>query len=325
MRNDHFQEKTTAYLKEQMKSSPELRRMYLRDPLLESDIPNRSIDLLNEKKLTTKKGLVCKYPGRALMLLNYTCAANCRYCERQDRVGAGLDKDGWMSKSDIRNAVNYLSNRPDITEIIFSGGDPLTNPNGLLLASELLSELSHIEILRIHTRFPMQRPLSMKYDVLEKLSNLRPTFYFSLHINHFAELTSDTMYVIDRLKDLNFILLSQSIFLRNINDSVNVLVKLFNKLIVLGVRPYYIYHCQELPTTKHFVVSLENEIKIMTALRERISGLAYPMHVIDMQFTTGKIIVPTEHWKVELSSVTDFLGKKHNFSNQNNSFEKKII
>jgi lysine 2,3-aminomutase len=308
---DRFQEKTTAHIRRLAETSPALRKAYFFDPEHE-DIPaNLDADLFLEKHLTRTKGVVQKYPGRALMLLSYTCAAHCRFCERQDRVGVGLDAEGRLTEDAIRDAVGHLSQRPDVKEIIFSGGDPLTNPQGLLFAAKLLAGLPHVEILRIHTRFPLQLPSKVNFKLMEELSRLRPVFYFSLHIDHPDELTPETEAVIQRLRGLGFILISQSVFLKGINDDVEILDAMFSRLAALGVRPYYIYHCQSIPTTMHFVMRLEDEVAIMTKLRERVSGLAFPQHVLELQNTTGKLLVPTSHWNVDLSTVRDFVGLEH--------------
>ena len=115
---------------------------------------------------------------------------------------------------------------------------------------------------------------------------------------------------------MGYILICQSVFLKGVNDSVDVLANLFSRLAELGVRPYYLYHCQPIPATVDFVMDIEDEIKIMTELRERISGLAFPFHVLELQHTTGKVIVPTAHWEFDVTKVSDFLGKKHSVRRQ---------
>jgi lysine 2,3-aminomutase len=310
-RPDRFAEKLTPYLQELATISPAVRTMYVFDPVHEDVPADRSRDLFFEKALTRVKGLVQKYRGRALLLLSYTCAANCRFCERQDRVGVGLDSDGRLLPEEIRRAIDYVAGESSIREIIFSGGDPLTHPQGLLLACQLLASVSHVKVLRIHTRFPMQFPDRVDVDLLSEAIRDHATFYFSLHIDHPDELTAKTANVIQRIRSLGYIMLCQSVFLKGVNDDPNVLADLFLQLHELGVRPYYIYHCQPIPTTMRFVMALEDEVRIMTTLRERLSGLAFPQHVLELQHTTGKLIVPTGHWQADLSKVRDFVGRLH--------------
>lgn len=308
---DRFAEKITPHLLELAQVSDAVRTMYLFDSAHENVPIDRDRDLFFEKALTRTKGLVQKYRGRALLLLSYTCAANCRFCERQDRVGVGLDNEGRLTPDEIRRAVEYIAGEPTLREIIFSGGDPLTHPHGLLQTCRLLAEVPHVKVLRIHTRFPVQMPDRVDVDMLADTIRGHETFYFSVHIDHPDELTPSTEAVLRRIRSLGFIMLCQSVFLRGVNDDPDVLSALYTRLHELGIRPYYIYHCQPIPTTMRFVMSLEDEVRIMTVLRERLSGLAFPQHVLELQHTTGKLIVPTAHWRTDLSQVTDFVGRAH--------------
>lgn len=306
--DDRFVEKTTTHLRRLAASSDAVRAMYLFDPEHENVPANREVDLFLEKKLTRTKGLVYKYPGRAIVLLSYTCAANCRYCERQDRVGVGLDREGRLTDADLDDAVAFVAGHPEITEVIFSGGDPLTHPRGLERAWRALAAVDHVKMLRIHTRFPLQAPDLVDFELLERLASSGPTPYLSLHVDHPDELTEEVESAIFRLRKLGYVLISQSVFLKGVNDDVSVLERMFTRLAELGVRPYYLYHCHPIPTTVRFVMSLEEEIAIMSRLRERLSGVACPQHIFEMRGTTGKLVVPTDHWQTDLGTVRDFHG-----------------
>lgn len=309
--DDRFAEKTTSHLRRLAESSDAIRDMYLFNPEEENLPAERYADLFLEKQLTRTKGLIYKYRGRVLVLLSYTCAANCRYCERQDRVGVGLDEEGRLKEQEIDAAVQFVADRPEITEVIFSGGDPLTHPNGLRYAAQRMAELAHVHILRIHTRYPLQLPEKVDFDLLDEIANLGPTSYVSLHVDHPDELTPETEAVITRLRKQGHILLCQSVFLRGVNDDEAVLYRLFTRLSELGVRPYYIYHCHPIRTTLRFVVPIEEEIRLMSRLRERLSGVACPQHIFEVRGTTGKLLVPTDHWDVQLDHVRDFVGNVH--------------
>jgi lysine 2,3-aminomutase len=307
----HFQEKITSYLRELSKKSSAVRDMYCYNPNLENISIDKTKDIMLEKRNTQSKGLIHKYGNRVLIMLSYTCAANCRYCERQDRVGIGIDEEGMLTEQDIDNIYNYVEHHTDINEVIFSGGDPLTNPKILHYACLCLSKIKHIEVFRLHTKFPINNPFAVNFDLLEEIIELKPVFYLSIHVNHPDELNEISIPVIKKIRKLGFIMLSQSVFLKNINDDISVLERLFTILSQIGVRPYYIYHCTNIPTNKHFVVSIEEEISIMTELRNRLSGIAYPTHIIDLMNATGKITVPTNHWITNgnIIGICDFNGK----------------
>jgi len=305
----HFQQKTTKYIDTLSQKSMAVREMYFYNSAYE-DIPiDTTRDVLLEKENSPTKGLVHKFKNRAMLLLSYTCAANCRFCERQDRVGVGLDKYGNLSENDINKAVEYISSHTEINEVIFSGGDPLSNPKGLLYVCTLLSKIKHVNIFRLHTKYPMQYPSNVNYELLKKIVNLATIFYISIHINHPDELNEITTPVLTKIRKLGFIMLSQSVFLKGINDNVDTLKHLFQQLSEVGVRPYYIYHCTSIPTTRRFVMEIKNEVGIMSQLREQLSGIAFPNHTIDLMGAVGKVIVPTNHWESERTKVTDYNGK----------------
>ncbi len=301
-----FAEKLTPYLRQQSEQSVAIRKMYVFDPEHE-DIPaDTDRDLLNEKSNTPLFGTVRKFEGRLLVLLSYTCASNCRYCERQDRVGVGLDQLGRLTTDQVDAIIEYVAEDPSLYEVIASGGDPLTHTKGLEHLFTSLSELDHIRVLRIHTRYPLQWPEKVKLDLMRRLARLGPTMYLSLHIDHPDELTPPVIDLITELRSYGYILISQSVFLKGVNDDAATLERMFLQLFQLGVRPYYIYHCQRIPTTDRFEMDFADEIEIMSTLRERLSGLAYPQHVLDLPSARGKVVVPTNHWDYDIGHVRDF-------------------
>lgn len=303
-----FAEKTTAYIRGLASRSDAVRKMYFFDPVHENVPVNTERDLLAEKSNTVVKGLVNKFGNRVLFLLSYTCAAHCRFCERQDRVGVGLDSVGRLTEREIIKGVESIKSNDQVREVIFSGGDPLTNPKGLELACNLLREVPRVKILRIHTKLPMQLPMKVNFNLLNRLVDAKPAFYFSIHVNHPDELNDITLPVINKIRKMGYLMISQSVFLKDVNDDVETLTKLYSQLAQNGVRPYYLIHNQEFPATKRFTVDLEKEVSLMTELREKLSGLEWPQHMIDLQGTVGKVIVPTNHWDIDLTKCKDYLG-----------------
>jgi len=303
-----FAEKETAYIRALAEQSAAVRAIY-HDPSDAESFPvNLDRDILLEKRMSPVKGAVYKFPGRLLVLVSVTCFANCRYCERQDRVGVGLDQAGRLSDRDIDQIVAYVRQNAEISEVILSGGDPLTHPSGMERLVRDLSRVPHVRIIRIHTRVPVQAPEHVDFSLMSRIASMFPAPYLGVHIDHPDELTKAAEDVLARLRSIGFILFSQSVFLRGINDDIETLVCLFGRLAEIGVRPYYIYHCQAIPATMRYVLPVAVERALMTQLRERVSGIAYPQHVIDLQHARGKVLVPTEHWQVDLGQVRDYDG-----------------
>lgn len=267
-------------------------------------------DPLEEDEHTVTKGLVYKYPGRALILLTMSCAAYCRFCTRRRVVSDIIG--GLVTRSDIRRMEEFLLAHEEITELIFSGGDPLTAPDLLIYAIRKLSKLTQIKIIRIHTRIPVSNPNLLKTNLLKTIRSIKQPVYVSVHFEHPDELTPETIEAVNKLRKASAILLSQSVFLKGINDDYSVLLTLFSRLSELGIRPYYIFRCDPVRGAEHFIVDFEKEIQIMTKLRSTLSGIACPLYCIDAPNGSGKIPVPLNFWQFDKKCFCDYKDKEIN-------------
>jgi lysine 2,3-aminomutase len=173
-----------------------------------------------------------------------------------------------------------------------------------------LSKLSQIKIIRIGTRLPVSDPQKINQKLIDILKIVKnKTLYILIHFEHPKEITEQTISAVQKLKQASTMLLSQSVFLKNVNDSFDTLYELFSGLIEIGVKPYYLYHCDPVKGAEHFIVDLKKEIKIVTQLRKNLSGLAFPTYIIDTPNGAGKIPVPLEFWKFDSDKYRDFNGK----------------
>lgn len=301
--------KVSNHLTKLAEKSPAIRKQFFPSEK-ENECSRRAFsDPLLEEKNKKVKGLIHKYPKRVLVELSLDCLSFCRFCTRRREVSDV--KKGIISSADIGRMTSYIKSQPGLNEVIFSGGDPLTVPELLIDSLNRFAKVPQIKIIRIHTRVPVSNPESFNKNVLKALEriNKQKTVYFSIHFEHPDELTEETIKVIKVLRKTGIILLSQSVFLKGVNDSYNVLEELFTRLVELGVRPYYIYHCDLVKGVEHFIVPIEKEIEIMTKLRKNLSGIAYPFHIIDTPNGSGKIPVPLNFWKFDKTKFKDFDGK----------------
>ncbi|MFC6268385.1 KamA family radical SAM protein [Frigoriflavimonas asaccharolytica] len=285
-----MREKTTPFLRNLLENTS-ISKQYLIAEQPE-DIENNYNDPLMEDKHEVVKGLIHKYKNRALVKVSYQCAAHCRFCTRIRQIG---NPEGTLKSDEIDNIVEYLINHPEIDDVILSGGDPLYTPK---LTYEILlkiKEIESIKVIRIGTRMPFQSPKSFESPVFLELFNLIKTiqltkpFYILVHIEHPAEIVPESIAAIKILKELNVTLLSQTVFLKDINDDEVVLEKMFKKLYYLGVMPYYLYHCDNVKGLEHFIVQKEKEKEIAQKLRTLLSGIATPLLVEDLENGYGKI------------------------------------
>lgn len=299
----------SPHLEKVAANSPAVKRQFYPSPE-ENEISNTDFaDPLVEDEHSPVKGLVYKYPGRVLILLTMTCAAYCRFCTRR-RIVSDLKK-GVITESHVDEMKKFIQAHPEISEIIISGGDPVTQPQLLKYAVKTLGELPQLKIIRIHTRTPVSNPNLLTDDLLDELRKIKQTLYMSIHFEHPDELTEETKAVILKLRKLGAILLSQSVFLKGVNDNYETLAKLFTSLVEVGIRPYYIYDCDPTQGVGHFKVPLPKARTIMTQIKSNLSGIACPTFVIDAPQGYGKIPVPLDYWQVDLEKFTDFQNLKH--------------
>jgi lysine 2,3-aminomutase len=268
------------------------------------------LDPLLEDQFVKTKGLVHKYPNRVLIELTLSCASYCRFCTRRRMVSD--IKKLMLTEKDVDNMYKYLKSQPDINEVVISGGDPFTVPVVLKYALKKFGDLKSITVIRIHTRVPVSNPHLIKPSFYVALKKVKKPLYISIHFEHPDEITKPTMEVIKKLHACGATLISQSVFLKGVNDNYETLYKLFRRLPELGIMPYYIYRCDPVAGAEHFIVPFEKELEIMTKLRANLSGIACPTYVIDAPNGSGKIPVPLNFWEFNKDSFEDFLGKRIN-------------
>jgi len=171
--------------------------------------------------------------------------------------------------------------------------------------------LNQVKIIRVHTRMPVSNPKGVTPKILKAIKAItNKPVYLSIHFEHPDELTKPTIEAIFALRKAGAILLSQSVFLKGVNDSFETLRSLFTRLAELGIRPYYLYRCDPVSGAEHFVVPFGKEVKIMTKLRRVLSGIACPTYVIDAPNGSGKIPVPLNNWHFESDQYEDFNSKR---------------
>jgi lysine 2,3-aminomutase len=288
--------------------SEALARQFLEEAAAakEEEEPPGRADPLLEEQFTVCRGLVHKYPNRILVLLTLQCAAYCRFCTRQRKVGD--PRQASVTRADVDRMVTYVEAHPEIREVIFSGGDPLTRPRLLEYAVDAFAALGQIRILRVGTRLPVVDPRRVTEQQLSFLRSPTQPVYVGIHFEHPDELTPPTVGACATLRRLGCVLYSQSVFLKGVNDDFDTLYRLFSRLIEIGVKPYYIYRCDPVRGAERFIVDFEREIEIMTRLRTALSGLAFPTYVIDAPNGSGKIPVPLGFWRFDRDSCRDFDG-----------------
>jgi EF-P beta-lysylation protein EpmB len=287
-----------------------VRRMHpgdSRDPLLRQVLPapsggglgyaNESVsddgfsdDPVGDAAANVGAGLLQKYAGRALIVATGTCAVHCRYCFRQhydyDDSPRGSPRDNAAWEPTIRQ----IAADPSLHEIIISGGDPLSWTDGRLAALvEPLAAISHVRRLRIHTRLPIVVPSRVTRALVTLLANMPAQAWMVVHANHAQELDESVATALARLAGGGVPLLNQAVLLRGVNDSVEALAALSERLVDVGVVPYYLHQLDRVRGAAHFEVPIDEGVRLVRALGERLPGYALPRYVQERAGATHKI------------------------------------
>ncbi len=245
-------------------------------------------DPLHEDADAPVPGMTHRYPDRVLLLLTDQCAMYCRHCTRRRKAG---EHDAPMPKDNVEKALDYIRAHTEVRDVILSGGDPLTlGDERLDEILHKLSQIEHIDIVRIGTRLPVVLPQRITDSLLTVLKKYK-FVWLNTHFNHPNELGEDSKQVLAKLAEAGIPLGNQSVLLKGINDNVDVMKALVHKLVKNRVRPYYIYQCDLSEGIGHFRTPVAKGIEIIESLRGHTSGLCIPTYVVDAPGGGGKIPV----------------------------------
>jgi lysine 2,3-aminomutase len=248
--------------------------------------PGEADDPLGEDGHSPVQGIVHRYPDRVLFLVHDFCPTYCRYCTRSRLVGNG---EVMPSERQLQERIDYIRRTPAIRDVLLSGGEPLSITDEKLdwILSELRA-IPHVEIVRIGTKAPAVMPQRITRDLVRMLRRHHPLM-MSLHFLHPDECTPEAFAATARLADAGIPLGSQTVLLKGVNDDVAVMKRLVQNLLMMRVRPYYLYQCDPISGSAHFRTSVEKGLEIIQGLRGWTSGYAVPTYVIDAPGGGGKI------------------------------------
>ncbi len=230
-------------------------------------------DPLHEKQYNPIPGLLHKYAHRVLAIGAASCAINCRYCFRR---AFPYEEQDYGSKV-LDNWIAYLRQNKGVNEFILSGGEPL------LLNDVFLEELAHrlqtetsVKRLRFHTRLPVVIPHRMTDRLLSLFDNIPLQWVMVLHINHPQEIDTSLQKAIQICRKTNITFLNQTVLLKSINDSSQILVELSEALFDMGVLPYYLHTLDKVSGTQHFAIEEKKAKTLHCELQRALPGFLVP-------------------------------------------------
>ncbi|MGE0735556.1 MAG: lysine-2,3-aminomutase-like protein [Alphaproteobacteria bacterium] len=268
--------------------------------------PHERADPIGDRKFAPLKGIVHRYPDRVLLKPIHTCPVYCRFCFRRESVGPGGEA---LTAAELDAAINYIRARPEIWEVILSGGDPLIlSPRRLKYIIARLEAIAHVAVIRIHSRVPAVDPERIGEELLSALDTSKALFVV-LHANHANELTAPARTAIRRIVAAGIPMLGQSVLLKGVNDDPAALEQLLRALVANRVKPYYLHQLDAAPGTSHFEVPIARGQELMRSLRGRVSGLCQPSYVLDIPGGHGKSPIGPNYLGSE--TVEDWQGNAH--------------
>ena len=264
------------------------------DPLLRQVLPVAEeslstpgfvVDAVDDQAARVAPGLLHKYEGRVLLIAAGSCAVNCRYCFRRHYPYGEEPR----RLEDWEPAISAIEQDSTVHEVILSGGDPLLLPDERLAALvERLERVEHLTRLRIHSRLPIVLPDRVNPELIELLRGSRLQPVMVVHANHPQEIAGDCEEALRRLVRSGIPTLNQAVLLRGVNDNADVLADLCERLIDLGVLPYYLHQLDRVAGTAHFEVPEATGLELIAQLRKRLPGYAVPQFVREVAGEASK-------------------------------------
>jgi lysine 2,3-aminomutase len=267
----------------------------INDPILAQCVPDSQEiacpditeeDPLEEDSHMPVPKLVHRYPDRCLAIVTETCATYCRHCNRK-RFWS--QQNHISLKTRLQKMIRYIAESPQVREVIISGGDPMILDDHILenfLSS--LRAIPHIEVLRLGSRVPVVMPMRITRELCRMLKRYRP-LWFNTQFNHPAEITPESTRACNMLQEAGIPVSNQSVLLKGINNSPEVMRNLLYGLQKISVRPYYLFHCDPARGCMHFRTEPAASIALMEKIWQHCSGLCLPQYVLDVPGSGGKL------------------------------------
>ena len=248
--------------------------------------PEERPDPIGDERWSPVPGIVHRYPDRVLLKPTLLCPVYCRFCFRREVVGK---RGAMLDRAALERAFDYIRQRPQIWEVIVTGGDPfLLAPRRIAEIVRTLDQVPHLGVIRFHTRVPVVDSRRVNCALVEALA-AEKAVYVVIHVNHPRELTVQAREAVFRLNRAGIPLLSQTVLLRGVNDNLAVLEALFRGLVAMRVKPYYLHHADLARGTGHFRTGIATGQRLVRSLRGRVSGLCQPTYVLDIPGGHGKV------------------------------------
>jgi len=283
------------------------------DPFIQSE---GNFDPFNEEVMSPVPGLTHRYPDRVLMRVTNFCSVYCRHCMRK-RIF--LEEEKARTYQEYRRMFDYVRENKNIKEVIISGGDPLTLPNRKIeFILENLRSIDHLDITRIGSREMVVNPYRFFDEGLLEILEKSDKVWLVTHFNHPNEVTDVVKKAVKMVLSAGVPVLNQTVLLKGINDSAEVMERLFRSLLRVKIKPYYLFYCDPTKGVMHFRTQIKKGVEILEKLRGRLSGMGIPVYAVDLPGGLGKVPLEPDYIVEETDSYLIF----RNFEGKTVKFTK---
>jgi lysine 2,3-aminomutase len=309
--------RTIANLIDRNDPADPIARQFVPDPAELVRRPEEMDDPTGDGMFSPVEGIVHRYPDRVLLKLLHICPVYCRFCFR--RTVVGQEGSAALTPQALDAAIAYIAARPEIWEVILTGGDPLTlSARRLADVMKKLKAINHVKILRLHTRVPVADPERVTADFPKILLASGKSVYVALHANHPRELSPVARAACAKFIDAGIPMLSQSVLLAGVNDDIGTLTRLMRAFVEARIKPYYLHQLDPAPGTAHFRVPIAKGQELMRQLLGRVSGLCQPHYMLDIPGGHGKSPIGPNYLIKSIPArayrIVDYQGRSHNLT-----------
>lgn len=271
--------------------------------------PGETSDPVGEEETMPVPGIVHRYPDRVLFLVTDRCAAYCRYCTRSRLVS---NAQAYDFHPEFEQGIRYIETHPEVRDVLISGGDPLLLSDAKIdYLFGRLRAIPHVEFIRMGSRIPVFLPQRITPELAAIFQKHGP-IWLSIHTNHPKEITQELSTALERLSLAGVPLGNQSVLLSGINDDPEVMKSLIHRLLMMRVRPYYLYACDLIEGSTHFRAPIQKGIEVIRALRGFTTGYGIPQLVIDGPGGGGKIPINPDY----IQAIHDGIIELRNFEDR---------
>ena len=277
--------------------------------------PNPAGQVHNVPELNGEKlvGIQHKYNETMLFFptQGQTCHAYCTFCFRWPQF-TGIDELKFAMKQ-VDLVIEYLKANPQITDLLFTGGDPMVMKTKMFenyIDAIFAADIPHLKTIRIGTktlgywpyRYTSDDDAQQLLNVFKKITDKGLSLSIMAHFNHINEMGTDAVAeAVKNIRATGAVIRTQSPLMKHLNDDADMWARMWRKQVDMGMIPYYMFIARETGAQEYFAISLEEAYNIFREAYTKVSGVCRTVRGPSMSANPGK---------VQVSGITEINGEK---------------